>query len=179
MSRRHPARWHVRSSSTHCRALRRLPCIYCGRGRGTVDHLRPRVRGGHWEVWNLVPACETCNTFKSGRLLTELANERPDLVLHALLTSPLARLEWLRLTMPDELRERFDRALGYSVGTPLIGPLRLTAYQRSRPPRKPRARALSAVRATYDALGESRQLDLLRQPPPLLRTRVSPTAHAA
>ncbi|MEX3644024.1 HNH endonuclease [Mycolicibacterium porcinum] len=176
MSRRHPARWHVGSGSAHCRALRRQPCVYCGRGRGTVDHLRPRVRGGHWEVWNLVPACETCNVFKGGRLLTELANERPDLVLHALLKNPLARLEWLRLTMPVDLCKRFDRALGYTVGTPLIGPLRLTAYQRSRPPRKPRVRAWAAVRATYDALGEARQLDLLRGAPPLLDTRVSRAA---
>lgn len=141
-----------------------------------MDHLRPRVRGGHWEVWNLIPACETCNTFKGGKLLTELANERPDLALHALLTNPLARLEWLRLTMPVDLRERFDRALGYSVGTPLIGPLRPTAYQRSRPPRKPRTRAMSTVRAAYDALGERRQLDLLRGAPPLLGTRVSRAA---
>lgn len=127
-------------------------------------------------MWNLVPACAVCNTFKGGRLLTELANERPDLVLHALLTNANARVEWLRLTMPGDLRKRFDRALGYSVGTPLIGPLRESAYRRSRPPRKPRARAMSAVRATYDALGESRQLNLLRQPPPLLRTRVSRAA---
>ncbi|GLE54878.1 hypothetical protein NJBCHELONAE_01890 [Mycobacteroides chelonae] len=134
------------------------------------------MRGGHWEVWNLVPACARCNTFKGGKLLTELANERPDLVLHALLTNPLARLEWLRLTMPVDLRERFDHTLGYSVGTPLIGPLRLTAYQRSRPPRKPRARAMSTVRAAYDALGETRQLDLLRGAPPLLDTRVSRAA---
>lgn len=146
MSRRHPARWHVSSGSAHCRALRRQPCVYCGRGRGTVDHLRPRVRGGHWEVWNLVPACETCNTYKGGKLLTELANERPDLVLHALLTNPLVRLEWLRLTMPVDLRERFDRALGYSVGTPLVDPcasLRTDAHDhpptsRPRPVRCPR-----------------------------------------
>lgn len=179
MSRRHPARWHVSSGSAPCRALRRQPCTYCGRGRGTVDHLRPRVRGGHWEVWNLVPACERCNTFKGGKLLTELVNERPDLALHALLTNANARVEWLRLTMPVDLRKRFDRALGYSVGTPLIGPLRLSAYRRSRPPRKPRVRAMSAVRATYDALGEFRQLDLLRSAPPLLRTRVRRTALAA
>lgn len=168
MSRRHPARWHVRSSSAHCHALRRQSCVYCGRGRGTVDHLRPRVRGGRWQVWNLVPACERCNQHKGGRLLTELATERPDLVLHALLTNANARLEWLRLTMPDDLRERFDRALGYSVGTPLIGPLHYLAYIPKPPPRSPRTRAMTAARAAYDALGEQRQLDLLRATPPLL-----------
>lgn len=165
---RHPARMWMHPRSAHCQALRRLPCVYCGRGRGTVDHLRPMVRGGRWQVGNLVPACERCNLYKGGRLLTELATERPDLVLHALLTNANVRLEWLRLTMPDDLRERFDRALGYSVGTPLIGPLHALAYIPKPPPRRPRARAMTAVRAAYDALGEDRQLDLLRAAPSLL-----------
>ena len=126
------------------------------------------VRGGRWQVWNLVPACLTCNQHKGGRLLTEWATERPDLVLHALLTNANVRLEWLRLTMPADLRERFDRALGYTVGTPLIGPLHALAYIPKPPPRRPRARAMTAVRAAYDALGEDRQLDLLRAAPSLL-----------
>lgn len=98
-------------------------------------------------------------------MLTELVVERPDLVLHALLTNVNARLEWLRLTMPSDLLERFDRALGYSVGTPLIGPLTHHAYA---PTRAPKPVQWCAARAAYDSLGEARQLDLLREHPALL-----------
>lgn len=121
----------------HCRTLRRQPCVYCGRSGGTVDHLRPLVRGGDWSRWNLVPSCERCNRFKGGRLLTELAVEHRRMALHALYADGFVRAEWCRLTMPPELRIRLEQVTGYTEGTPLLGPLRAAAYPRRGAPRIP------------------------------------------
>lgn len=124
-----------------------------------MDHIRPQVRGGDWHWWNLVPACATCNEFKGGRLLTELADIRPDLVLYALYADARVRVEWLRLTMPPDLLERFERAVGYSVGTPLIGPIQPCAFQRKKPPRPARWRH---PRARYRSMRPAEQLAALR-----------------
>lgn len=77
---------------------------------------------------NLVPCCPRCNRFKAGRTLTELAALRPDLALHALWTSPLARMEWVRLNAPADLVQRFDRAVGYAPLPPIQGALLRSAY---------------------------------------------------
>lgn len=41
-------------------------CVYCTRGdRGlTLDHLRPRSKGGSHASGNLVTACSTCNSLR-------------------------------------------------------------------------------------------------------------------
>lgn len=47
-------------------------CAYCGSRADTVDHVRPRSRGGE-HVWtNVVAACARCNHRKGDRLLAEL-----------------------------------------------------------------------------------------------------------
>jgi 5-methylcytosine-specific restriction endonuclease McrA len=47
-------------------------CVYCGIKADTIDHVRPRSRGGA-HVWtNVVAACARCNHRKGDRLLTEL-----------------------------------------------------------------------------------------------------------
>ncbi|WAX58141.1 HNH endonuclease [Jatrophihabitans cynanchi] len=47
-------------------------CAYCGARADTVDHVRPRSRGG-LHVWtNVVAACARCNHRKGDRLLSEL-----------------------------------------------------------------------------------------------------------
>ncbi|AVR57210.1 HNH endonuclease [Microbacterium phage Sharkboy] len=44
---------------------RRWRCVYCGRGAGmVVDHFVPEKRGGEDTVFNLVPACDRCNSSK-------------------------------------------------------------------------------------------------------------------
>jgi 5-methylcytosine-specific restriction endonuclease McrA len=50
----------------------RHQCVYCGARADTIDHVRPRSRGGphHWT--NVVAACARCNHRKGDRLLTEL-----------------------------------------------------------------------------------------------------------
>ncbi len=47
-------------------------CAYCGNRADTIDHVRPRSRGGQ-HVWtNVVAACARCNHRKGDRLLTEM-----------------------------------------------------------------------------------------------------------
>lgn len=154
--------------------MRLAHCVYCGAAvSGTVDHIRPKVRGGTGNIWNLAPACATCNHFKDGLLLTELAAARPDLVLHAVLVSGVVRAEWLRLTMPSDLRRCFRRVTGTATGTPLIRPAHVPAV----PPRRatepnspPWQRALRAHRAR----GMRRHIAELHAPPlPKLPARIT------
>ena len=43
-------------------------CAYCGRFRPlTVDHRIPLARGGSNWIWNLLPACSSCNRKKGAR----------------------------------------------------------------------------------------------------------------
>ena len=52
-------------------------CAYCARRADTVDHVRPRSRGG-MHVWtNVVAACAPCNHRKGDRLLAELGWRLP------------------------------------------------------------------------------------------------------
>lgn len=50
-------------------------CLYCGkalrRGRATLDHLVPLVRGGRHTRDNLVLSCRSCNEAKRDRTLDE------------------------------------------------------------------------------------------------------------
>lgn len=51
-------------------------CAYCGRPGGTglpfsrltIDHVRPRSKGGTNDLGNLVLACKLCNRRKADRL---------------------------------------------------------------------------------------------------------------
>lgn len=47
-------------------------CVYCGSRANTIDHVRPRSRGGPHAWTNVVAACERCNHRKGDRLLSEL-----------------------------------------------------------------------------------------------------------
>lgn len=40
-------------------------CAYCGAYATTIDHVRPKVRGGTTELRNCVPACLGCNSSKA------------------------------------------------------------------------------------------------------------------
>ena len=39
-------------------------CAYCGSIADTLDHVKPRHKGGNTIAPNLVPACRTCNRLK-------------------------------------------------------------------------------------------------------------------
>ncbi|HSY15716.1 MAG TPA: HNH endonuclease [Jatrophihabitantaceae bacterium] len=47
-------------------------CVYCGLRADTIDHVRPRSRGGEHSWANVVAACARCNHRKGDRLLSEL-----------------------------------------------------------------------------------------------------------
>jgi 5-methylcytosine-specific restriction endonuclease McrA len=52
-------------------------CAYCGNRADTIDHVRPRSRGGQ-HVWtNVVAACARCNHRKGDRLLGEMGWQLP------------------------------------------------------------------------------------------------------
>jgi 5-methylcytosine-specific restriction endonuclease McrA len=49
-------------------------CQYCGSESShlTLDHIKPRFRGGEHSWTNLVAACPQCNRRKGGRLLAQV-----------------------------------------------------------------------------------------------------------
>jgi 5-methylcytosine-specific restriction endonuclease McrA len=47
-------------------------CAYCGLKADTIDHVRPRSRGGQHAWTNVVAACAKCNHRKGDRLLSEI-----------------------------------------------------------------------------------------------------------
>lgn len=59
-------------------------CGYCGElhDRLHVDHIRPIQRGGTNETSNLMPACQSCNIFKSAFNLEEFREQLGCQVAH-------------------------------------------------------------------------------------------------
>lgn len=52
-------------------------CVYCANRADTIDHVRPRSRGGVHQWSNVVAACARCNHRKGDRLLGELGWHLP------------------------------------------------------------------------------------------------------
>ena len=52
-------------------------CVYCRAKADTIDHVRPRSRGGQHQWSNVVAACARCNHRKGDRLLGELGWRLP------------------------------------------------------------------------------------------------------
>ena len=47
-------------------------CAYCGGNkRMTIDHVVPLSRGGEHDITNIVPACQSCNSAKGCRFMSE------------------------------------------------------------------------------------------------------------
>lgn len=53
-------------------------CVYCGLHADTIDHVRPRSRGGEHLWTNVVAACARCNHRKGDKLLSELGWHLPN-----------------------------------------------------------------------------------------------------
>lgn len=53
--------------------LRLGSCFYCGNSKSkmTLDHVIPINRGGRHSIGNLVSACQSCNSSKADRFITE------------------------------------------------------------------------------------------------------------
>lgn len=83
-------------------------CQYCGRPGNTVDHVKPRSRGGVDSWLNCVCACADCNRRKNNRTPAEAAME--------LVRTPRkpSGIPWLRIRQ-DESRKGWAR---YLFGTP-------------------------------------------------------------
>jgi len=49
-------------------------CAYCGRKpkKLTQDHITPLSKGGSDDIGNIVPACQSCNSIKHARPLSEI-----------------------------------------------------------------------------------------------------------
>jgi 5-methylcytosine-specific restriction endonuclease McrA len=58
-------------ASVYAEILAEGSCVYCGNRAQHVDHIVPLARGGHEAPYNLVPACQPCNSSKGARLLAE------------------------------------------------------------------------------------------------------------
>ena len=54
---KHQFRQRIFDAWQHC-------CAYCGASADTLDHIKPRHKGGATIVSNLVPACKNCNRCK-------------------------------------------------------------------------------------------------------------------
>ncbi len=73
-------RYYVRAPYMRCGSLSRRgvlardnhSCQYCGHSADSIDHVRPRSRGGGHTWDNVVAACRRCNTRKRDRLPSEI-----------------------------------------------------------------------------------------------------------
>lgn len=76
-------------------------CAYCGEAGMTIDHVTPISRGGLDAPDNVVPACQSCNSSKGSRLLSEWLQRplpkdgEPDLCHAAVLLEIANRVEEL------------------------------------------------------------------------------------
>ena len=54
-------------------------CAYCGNeitiDNMTVDHIRPKSKGGSLSTFNCYPACSRCNTLKGDGTVEDLRNK--------------------------------------------------------------------------------------------------------
>jgi 5-methylcytosine-specific restriction endonuclease McrA len=67
-------------------------CAYCSEPADTLDHVRPRHKGGATVTTNLVPACRTCNRRKGSEEWREWFNRQDSY----LLDRELAVLRWIQ-----------------------------------------------------------------------------------
>lgn len=89
----------------------RQACAYCGTRADTIDHVRPRSRGGQ-HVWtNVVAACARCNHRKGDRLLAELGWHLP--------VAPAQPPATVAVVMGWAKRDpAWERYLGLTFGSP-------------------------------------------------------------
>lgn len=67
-------------------------CAYCGEPADTLDHVKPRHKGGATVTTNLVPACRPCNRRKGSEEWHDWFN-RQDCYL---LDREIAVLRWIQ-----------------------------------------------------------------------------------
>ncbi len=67
-------------------------CAYCGNAADTLDHVKPRHKGGATVTTNLVPACRPCNRKKGSEEWQQWFNQQDSY----LLDRELAVLHWIQ-----------------------------------------------------------------------------------
>jgi 5-methylcytosine-specific restriction endonuclease McrA len=67
-------------------------CAYCGDPADTLDHVKPRHKGGATVTTNLVPACRPCNRKKGSEEWQQWFNQQDSY----LLDRELAVLHWIQ-----------------------------------------------------------------------------------
>lgn len=67
-------------------------CAYCGDLADTLDHVKPRHKGGATVTTNLVPACRPCNRNKGSEEWQQWFNQQD----FYLLDRKLAVLHWIQ-----------------------------------------------------------------------------------
>jgi hypothetical protein len=67
-------------------------CAYCGELADTLDHVKPRHKGGATVTTNLVPACRPCNRRKGSEEWQQWFNQQDCY----LLDRELAVLHWIQ-----------------------------------------------------------------------------------
>jgi 5-methylcytosine-specific restriction endonuclease McrA len=58
-------------SEKELKKLYNSKCFFCSNKADTIDHVIPLSRGGTHGIGNLLPACRSCNSSKSSRLIME------------------------------------------------------------------------------------------------------------
>jgi 5-methylcytosine-specific restriction endonuclease McrA len=51
-------------------------CVYCGEFANSLDHAKPKAKGGETVTSNLIPACRPCNQDKGSKELFEWFRSR-------------------------------------------------------------------------------------------------------
>jgi hypothetical protein len=54
-------KFHLKQWRKRAHQLTGHTCVYCGRPSQSIDHLRPRSKGGTTHLHNCAPACLSCN----------------------------------------------------------------------------------------------------------------------
>ncbi len=67
-------------------------CAYCGELADTLDHVKPRHKGGATVTTNLVPACRPCNRNKGSEEWQQWFNQQDSY----LLDREIAVLHWIQ-----------------------------------------------------------------------------------
>jgi 5-methylcytosine-specific restriction endonuclease McrA len=67
-------------------------CAYCGDAADTLDHVKPRHKGGATVTTNLVPACRPCNRRKGSEEWQQWFNQQDSYLLNR----ELAVLRWIQ-----------------------------------------------------------------------------------
>jgi 5-methylcytosine-specific restriction endonuclease McrA len=67
-------------------------CAYCGDAADTLDHVKPRHKGGATVTTNLVPACRPCNRNKGSEEWQQWFNQQDSYLLNR----ELAVLHWIQ-----------------------------------------------------------------------------------